>query len=646
MKWEPSLGAWWESGKTHFRLWAPEAGRIEVMRETPGAAEWSMPLERSAEGYFEGTSGEFRPGDLYRYRIDGQGPYPDPASRCQPQGVHGPSQVVDAGAFPWTDTEWLGKRIEELVLYELHVGTFTPAGTFRAAAEKLPVLQDLGVTAVELMPLADFPGDRNWGYDGAALFAPARCYGTPDDLRRFVDEAHRIGLAVHLDVVYNHFGPDGAYHGVYSPFYFSRTHKSPWGAAVNFDGPQSAGARKFFIENALHWVHEYHLDGLRLDATHAMADTSERHFLAELSGAVRESLSKGRDGGDGERTVPVIAEDVRNLAWMVKPEWEEGWGLDGVWSDDFHHEMRRFLAGDSDGYFEDFAGSTEEIAATARHGWFYAGQYAPFFGKERGSDPSGLGPQRFVFFLQNHDQVGNRALGERLHHQIDLAAYRAATALLLLLPETPLLFMGQEWAASAPFQFFTDHQEELGQHVTEGRRNEFSRFAAFADPETRQQIPDPQDPKTFARSRLDWDERNAEPHASMIRYYRRLLGLRRSDPALAKGEGFDIFDIWDLDTDTLLLRRREPSGSDLLAVIRLRGAGTVDLRGIPYAHIGLGRRWALLLTSEEEVAADAKPPRIDEAGPVVEFLRPGAVVFKLELSLKQSGKLSGPGREK
>ena len=639
MNWKPSLGAWGDNGRVHFRVWAPEAGKIEVVRETSGAREFTLPLDRTADGFFEASSEEFRPGDLYRYRVDGQGPYPDPASRRQPQGVHGPSQVVDAAAFLWTDARWRGIKLQELILYEMHVGTFTPAGTFAAAAEKLPVLQDLGVTAVELMPLADFPGERNWGYDGVALFAPARCYGTPDDLRRFVDEAHRIGLAVHLDVVYNHFGPDGAYQGIFSPFDFSRTHKSPWGAAVNFDGPQSAGVRKFFIDNALHWIHEYHLDGLRLDATHAIVDTSPRHFLAELSGAVRESLRDGREGrdeGDSERPVQVIAEDVRNLAWMVKPESESGWGLDGVWSDDFHHEIRRFLAGDSDGYFEDFAGSAEEIAATARHGWFYSGQYAPFFGEERGSDPSGLSPQRFVFFLQNHDQVGNRAFGERLNHQIDLAAYRAATALLLLLPETPLLFMGQEWAASSPFQFFTDHHAELGKLVTEGRRNEFSRFRAFADPETRRRIPDPQDPETFERSRLNWEERESEPHASMIRYYRRLLALRRSEPALVKGEDFDI---WDLDTDTLLLRRREASGGDLLAVIRLRGAGPVDLRGIPYAHIGLGRRWTLLLTSEEKpFAADGMPPRIDASGPTVEFVRPGAAVFKLELS--------GPGREK
>jgi maltooligosyltrehalose trehalohydrolase len=627
MSWKPTLGAWRNGGKTYFRLWAPEARTVEAVRETKGAAELSLPLGRSADGFFEGSSSEFQPGDLYRYRIDGQGSYPDPASRWQPQGVHGPSQVVDAAAFGWTDAEWRGRRLEELVLYELHVGTFTPAGTLQAAAEKLPVLHDLGVTAVELMPVADFPGDRNWGYDGVALFAPARCYGTPDDLRRLVDEAHRIGLAVHLDVVYNHFGPDGAYHGVYSPYYFSRTHKSPWGAAVNFDGPQSAGVRKFFIENALYWIHEYHLDGLRLDATHAIVDTSGRHFLAELSDAVRESLSAGSEAG---RAVVVIAEDVRNLAWMVKPESEEGWGLDGVWSDDFHHEMRRFLAGDRDGYFEDFGGTAEEIAATARHGWFYSGQYAPFFGQERGSDPGGIPPQRFVFFLQNHDQVGNRALGERLNHQIDAAAYRAATALLLLLPETPLLFMGQEWAASAPFQFFTDHHAELGKRVTEGRRDEFRRFAAFADPETRRRIPDPQEPQTFERSRLDWEEREAEPHASTIRYYRSLLALRRSEAALNAGTGLDI---WELDADTLLLRRREATGGDLLAVIRLRGAGTVDLRGIPYAHIGLARRWRLLLTSEEaEFAPDAKPPRVDESGPAVEFARPGAALFRLELS--------------
>ena len=622
MGWQPSLGAWQEGNRTHFRVWAPEASKIEVVLETSADRAFVFPLAKSAHGFFEGVSADVRTGDLYRYRIDGQGPFPDPTSRYQPQGVHGPSQLVDAAEFPWTDGNWTGVGLEELILYEMHVGTFTPAGTLASAVERLPTLRDLGVTAVELMPVADFPGNRNWGYDGVALFAPARCYGTPDDLRRFVDKAHQLGLAVHLDVVYNHLGPDGAYHGIFSPYYFSQQRESRWGAALNFDGLHSAQVRHFFVENALHWIHEYHMDGLRLDATHAIVDESPRHFLAELSAAVRESLR-----GSPRRGL-VIAEDVRNQAWMVKPVTEGGWGLDAVWSDDFHHQMRRCLAGDHDGYFEDFAGTTEDIAVTAKEGWFYRGQHSRYFGKPRGTDPQGIPPRRFVFFLQNHDQVGNRAFGDRLHHQIELAAYRAATALLLLLPQSPLLFMGQEWAASTPFQYFTDHYPELGKLVTEGRRNEFSRFAAFGDPKTREQIPDPQDPKTFVASRLIWEEREAEPHASTLRFHKKLLALRRSEPALRARESGN-FEIVALNEEALLLRREAPFAPVLLAVFQLRGMGAHDLRGNPHVALGSGRHWTLFLTSEERLfAPDPLPTRIDLRGPVIEFARPGAVVLK------------------
>ena len=632
MMWQPSIGAWVENGITTFRVWAPESSRLELVVETGAGRALRIPLEKSADGYFHTTTAEVKPGDQYRYQIDGQGPCPDPASRFQPTGVHGPSRVVDPKTFRWTDADWRGIALEELVLYELHVGTFTPAGTFAAAADKLPLLRDLGATAVELMPVADFPGVRNWGYDGVALFAPARCYGAPDDLRRFVDDAHRIGLAVHMDVVYNHLGPDGAYHGVYSPHYTSKTHRSPWGAALNFDGPNCGPVRDFFFENALHWIHEYHMDGLRLDATHAIVDDGPRHFLAELTARVRESL-RGIP-----RPVILAAEDVRNLAYMVKPEAEGGWGLDAVWSDDFHHQMRRCLAGDRDGYFEDFQGTTEEIAATAQRGWFYCGQHAPFFGGPRGTDPEGLDPRRFVFFIQNHDQVGNRAFGDRLHHVdnlsgskgIDLATYRAATALLLLLPQTPLLIMGQEWAATSPFQYFTDHSPGLGAMVTEGRRNEFRRFAAFSDPRTRAAIPDPQDVNTFQRSRLRWEELGTEPHAATHRYYQRLLSLRRKVSAL-QSPAAGTFTITAADGDTMWLLRNSASAEGLLLVVRFRGAGPVNLTDHALADPGPGRRWNLLFHSEESVfASDPTTLRVDVQNRTIEFARPGAVILSTQ----------------
>jgi maltooligosyltrehalose trehalohydrolase len=546
-------------------------------------------------------------GRRYRYRIDGKAAFPDPASRSQPEGVHGPSEVVDAGAFAWTDAGWRGVGLDELVIYELHVGTFTPAGTFSGVAERLPALADLGVTAVELMPVADFPGRRNWGYDGVDLFAPARCYGRPDELRRLVDEAHRLGLAVILDVVYNHLGPDGNYLGAYSPFYLSARHQTGWGAGINFDGEHSNKVREFFIENALHWVHEYHVDGLRLDATHAIADEGERHFLAELAARVRASVAG--------RRVLLIAEDHRNLAHMLRPGEAGGWALDAVWADGFHHQLRRMLAGDCEGYYADYSGTAEDLATTIRKGWFYCGQRSVRRGVPWGTDPAGLGPRQFVYCLQNHDQVGNRALGERLHHQIEGAAYRAASVLLLCAPATPLLFMGQEWAASAPFLFFTDHHEPLGSQVTVGRRHEFRHFSSFTDPVARQKIPDPQAEATFLASRLAWEEREKEPHASTLRLYRELLRLRREEPALRSGcrEGFEVA----AASGALVLRRATAAGPALLVVVRLQGAGAVELRGA----------WEVVLTTEDAAfTPDPRPVRTE--GPVLHFARPGAAILR------------------
>lgn len=612
---EKHLGAQVDGGATRFCVWAPETELVEVVIETTGRQGESHPATRSADGFHRATLPGIGDGDLYAYRLDGRGPFPDPASRFQPQGVHGASQVVDWRRFPWSDAGWVGIALEDTILYELHVGTFTPEGTFAAAAEHLPHLKELGVTAIELMPVGDFPGRWNWGYDGVAPFAPARCYGRPDDLRRLVDRAHALGLAVHLDVVYNHLGPDGAYQSTFSRFYYSQTHHSPWGAGINFDGPNSEPVRDYVIQNALRWIHEYHFDGLRLDATHAIVDDSPRHIIAALASAVRRSLE------GTERLVHVIAEDVRNLAKMMKPESQGGWGLAGTWSDDFHHQMRRTLGGDTDGYFQDFDGSTKSIAATARRGWFYTGQYSNYFEKPRGTDPSGIAPSRFVFFLQNHDQVGNRAFGDRLHHKIDLAVWRAASTLLLMLPETPLLFMGQEWAASTPFLYFTDHHAELGRLVTQGRRKEFSRFASFADPAVRESIPDPQTEETFRACRLRWEEAAREPHASMARFYKRLLSLRKT---LTACNGTP--DITELSESSLLLRRTATDGAELLALVRLSGAGRETVPGLGPDS---GDCEVVLTTENSSFATDPQILRIDAGGRTAEFSRPGAVIFRL-----------------
>jgi maltooligosyltrehalose trehalohydrolase len=472
------------------------------------------------------------------------------------------------------------------------------------------------------MPVGDFPGDRNWGYDGVALFAPARCYGTPDDLRQLVDEAHRLSLAAHLDVVYNHFGPDGAYHAQFSPYYYSTDHKNLWGASINFDGEHSSPVRDFFIENALHWVQEYHVDGLRLDATHAIVDDSPRHFLADLQSAVRGSVA------EAGRRVVIIAEDHRNLVGMIRPQRQGGWGLDGVWADDFHHQMRRCLARDPDGYFADFSGSVEDIAATMRQGWFYCGQDSTYLGGPRGTDPGAAAFPSFVYCLQNHDQIGNRPFGDRLHHAVEPAAYRAAVALLLLAPETPLLFMGQEWAATTPFCYFTDHHERLGRLVTEGRRREFSRFDAFTAPGARQRIPDPQRRDTFEASRLLWAERALPHHSHMLQLHQRLLWLRQHEPAL-RGTERRWVEVMPLDQGAVALRRDGASAAPLLAVVCLRGSSVADLRGRTLADPGSTSRWMTLLSTENErFAPDPAPPDIDLSGPVVHFRRPGAVVLR------------------
>jgi maltooligosyltrehalose trehalohydrolase len=617
----PSLGAWPEKGGVRFRVWAPEHGRVEVALEGDSGAVRAPPMERDGEGYWQALVPGIGAGALYRYRLDGEGPFPDPASRFQPEGVHGPSQVVDPARYEWRAEAWRGRDLDELVAYELHVGTFTPEGTFAGAMAKLEHLRALGVTALELMPLADFPGNRNWGYDGAALFAPARSYGTPDDLRRLVDRAHLLGLGVILDVVYNHLGPDGAYLACFSPRYFTDRHRTPWGAALNFDGDGSEHVRAFFVENALHWLGEYRFDGLRLDATHAIHDGSARHLLAELPARARASV--------GDRRLLMIAEDNRNLAHMVRGEASQGLGLDAVWADDLHHQLRRHLAGDCDGYYEDYSGTARDVAETLRDGWFYKGQRSTYLDRPRGTDPTGEPPRRYVVCLQNHDQVGNRAHGERLHHQVDEAAFRAATALLLLAPETPLVFMGQEWAASSPFLYFTDHAAELGRLVTEGRRREFARFAAFADAVARARIPDPQAESTFAASRLDWSERPEERHARVERLYRALLDLRKQErPARAERGAFHVR---PLDSGALAFHVAPRSGvaRHLLAVVRLSGAGAarIDADGL---FLPRGAAWREALATEEACfAADARPASVvrDREDLVATFSRPGAIVL-------------------
>ncbi|MEW6322899.1 MAG: malto-oligosyltrehalose trehalohydrolase [Acidobacteriota bacterium] len=609
--WRSRFGARVAPGGADVRVWAPDVARVAVRLEG-GTAD--VPLAAEADGLHAGYVPGLVAGARYRV-VAGEGPaLPDPASRSQPDGVHGASAVVDPGAFAWAVHQWPLPPLDRLVVYELHVGTFTPEGTFAAAAARLPWLVSLGVTAVELMPVAAFPGRRNWGYDGAALYAPAAAYGSPDDLRRFVDAAHGLGLGVILDVVYNHFGPDGAYTAALSRRFFSERHRNPWGAGINLDGAGSRQVRDFFIDNAQHWIHEYRFDGLRLDATHALVDHSSCHFVAELAAQVRASAPR--------RTVWVIAEDHRNLRTIVDPPSAGGWGLDAVWADDLHHVLRRLTAGDDEGYYADFQGTPEEVARTLDCGWLYQGGHAPHFGGPRGTDSTGLPRSAFVVCIQNHDQIGNRANGDRLHHAVDEATWRALSLLLLLAPETPLLFMGQEWAASSPFQYFTDHHDELGRLVRDGRRNEFRHFRAFSDPARRQAIPDPQADATFERSRLRWEEIERPRHARVVALYRDALALRRG---LAPGgrAGEESVAAPAEGATGVTLRRRRPDGTALAIVACLRGDGRVRLPAPdgprPAARIALD-------TEDPRYAADPRPPRLaDEA---VTFARPGAIVLE------------------
>ena len=583
----PGVGARVEDGGVFFRVWSPGSASVEVVVEGPGPAG-AHTLTAEPDGYFSGLVAGLGAGARYRYRLDGGDAFPDPATRFQPEGVHGPSEVVDPAAFEWTDDAWKGRSLEELVIYELHVGTFTPEGTFAAAAARMGMLAELGVTAVEVMPIANFPGRRNWGYDGVNLFAPATAYGRPDDFKRLVDTAHSHGLAVILDVVYNHLGPDGNYipaitHGRY----FTDRHHTPWGDAINYDAEQSGPVRDFVRENALFWAHEYHIDGLRLDATHAIVDDSARHILREIGEALHGL----------ERPRLVIAEDERNERKVLLPVEEGGLGLDAVWADDLHHQLRRLAAGDTEGYFAAYEGTVADVVETLRRGWYYEGQPYPPSGKQRGTSAEGIWPPRFVHCLQNHDQVGNRALGDRLHHEIPLPLYRALSALLLLSPYTPLLWMGQEWAGSTPFLYFTEHEEELGRLVTEGRREEFKHFSAFADEEKRDMIPDPQDPATFERSRLDWAERERGEHAGVLRLYRELLALRRDDPALRES-GREHWSVAELGEAGLALRR---GGSDapLLLLVLVRGEYSIPPGDLAETLLPEGMRWMPVLATEE-----------------------------------------------
>jgi maltooligosyltrehalose trehalohydrolase len=503
----------------HFRVWASKAGQVEIH-----ASGKSLPMKKKPDGWWEAEIPAARPGDDYSFSIDGGPPLPDPRSRWQPNGLAGPSRIVDHDAFRWTDDVFQARPLSAALIYELHVGTFTPDGTFAAIIDKLDYLKDLGVTHIELMPVADFPGRYGWGYDGVALYAPRHAYGGPEGLKRLVDASHTRGLGVILDVVYNHFGPSGNFLPQFG-HYFSERHKTPWGDSLNFDGPHSDEVRRFFCDNALMWFRDYHVDGLRLDAVHAIVDTSALPFLEQL--ATEVDALKAHLG----RHLILIAESDLNDPRVVRPYELGGFGLDAQWSDDFHHALHSVITGEQNGYYSDF-GSIADLATSFKTSYVYTGTRSEFRHKRHGRPPIGLSAHHFLGYAQNHDQLGNRAQGDRLCHLTSRDRAKLAAALVLTAPFVPMLFQGEEFAASAPFQYFADFPDdpELSRAVSKGRRDEFAAFGWKPE-----DIPDPASPETFERSKLDWTEIDREPHRDLLRWHRKVIKLRRQLPELTDG---------------------------------------------------------------------------------------------------------------
>jgi maltooligosyltrehalose trehalohydrolase len=582
--WRLQLGARPSEGGVSFRVWAPKRKRVEVISE--GGDGFGV-LRREEGGYFAGLVPGIGPGSLYRYRLDGNEIAPDPCSRFQPEGPDGPSLVVDPERYAWNDQDWRGVRLHGQIFYELHVGAFTREGTFDAAAEKLPLLRELGVTVLEIMPVAEWAGRWNWGYDGVDLYAPSHLYGDHEALKRFVDRAHQLGLGVILDVVYNHVGPDGNYLNCFSGDYFTDRYKNDWGKAINYDGPHCEAVREFFIQNGCYWISEFHLDGLRLDATQDIHDRGPRHVLAELSRRARSVA--------GERPIVLIAENEPQNVICLAGEEAGGYGLDGMWNDDFHHASRVALLGRREAYLTDYQGTPREFVACVKRGFLFQGQYYRWQKKRRGTRVTHEPAAAFVCYLQNHDQTANFIEGKRLGALAHPGDYRALTALLLLAPETPLLFMGQEFASSAPWVFFADHQPDLAKRVWDGRKEFLSQFPSHASPEAQQTVLDPAADSTFNMCKLDWSEREA--HAEAYALHHDLLRLRRDDPVLARQSRADV-DGAVLADDTFLLRFFGGESGDRLLIINLGAQRRLETVGEPLLAPFPEGGWHLLWCSD------------------------------------------------
>jgi len=585
--WSFNLGADVISDGVRFRIWAPKCRRVDVLIE--GQPDLSAPLTPQADGYFSGLIPQLRAGAFYSYRLDGKQQCPDPCSRYQPRGPHGPSQVVDPRSYRWQDTGWTGVQMPGQVVYELHIGTFTPEGTFDAAARELAELKRIGITLLEVMPIAEFPGRWNWGYDGVDLYAPSHTYGDADAFRRFVDTAHGLGLGVILDVVYNHLGPDGNYLPAFSDTYFTDRYETDWGAPINYDGPGSREVREFFIDNACYWIDEFHVDGLRLDATQNIYDQGPVHILAELSQRVREAAKP--------RQIVLVAENEPQHVRCITPVEQGGYGLDAMWNDDFHHTARVALTGRREAYYTDYRGQPQEFLSALKYGFLYQGQRYHWQQKPRGSVITTQPAHALIIFSQNHDQVANTLSGERLPGISHPGRYRALTALMLLAPQTPMLFMGQEFGASNPFLFFADHYDAaLAESVYKGRKEFLAQFPSYGSTEAQAAVPDPCALSTFMSSKLDFSERVT--HAPLYFYHQDLLRLRRDDAVIARQDRTRL-DGAVLGPEALALRFFGGEENDRLLVVNL---GT-DLEYIPAPEPLLAppdkKAWHLLWSSDD-----------------------------------------------
>lgn len=576
-------------GGVHFRVWAPRSSRVSVVlfdNVKKGPVRDQL-LVSEGKGYFGGLVHGIGAGQLYKFQLD-QGCFPDPASRFQPDGPHGPSQVIDPSAFVWSDRDWKGVGPQNQVLYEMHVGTFSRESTFRGVQQQLPHLTELGVTVIEMMPIADFPGRYGWGYDGVNLYAPSRLYGSPDDLRALIDAAHRVGIGVILDVVYNHLGPDGNFLKEFSPHYFSSTHDNDWGDAINFDGDDSGPVREFFCSNAEYWIREFHFDGLRLDATQQIYDDSPEHIMELITRRVRMAAC-------GKETLIVGENEPQHTRLVRSPE-RGGLGLDALWNDDFHHSAIVALTGRTEAYYTDYKGTPQEFISTAKWGYLYQGQYYSWQKAPRGTPAFDLEPWNFVNFIQNHDQIANSLRGDRVHSMGSPGAVRAMTALLLLSPGTPMLFQGQEFAASSRFLYFADHNPELAKLVASGRETFLKQFPSLDHPEARKILQNPESVETFMSCKLDFA--NKEDHRPVFELHRDLIRLRRADPVIGRARRGTV-DGAVLQNESFILRYFEEHGDDRLLLINLGKNLKLNIAPEPLLAPPEGKQWKQIFNSED-----------------------------------------------